>query len=68
MDRNNQVTASSTPSEQGNIKEQHFSSHQVQLMFALFVTSILLLPQRSTPKIKIRDDYGKILSPKLKFV
>ena len=52
MDRNDQIAATSTSSEQGNIRK-HFSYHQVQLIFALSVTLILLL---STPKIKIRDD------------
>ena len=67
MDRNYQIAATSTSSEQGNIRK-HFSYHQVQLIFALSVTLILLL---STPKIKIREinlGYGKIVSQKLKFI
>ena len=49
MDRNNQIVATSTASEQGNVRK-HFSYHLVLLIFPLFVTSILL---SSTPKIEI---------------
>ena len=67
MERNNQIAATTTPSEQGNIRTI-FSYCLVQLIFALFVSTILL---PSTPKIKIGEinlDYGKIVSQKLKFV
>ena len=66
MDRNNQVTASSTPSEQGNIGTTFFFSPSAANVCIICHIDITVTPKKY-PKIKIRDD-GKILSPKLKFV